>query len=373
MDKFIPEYFKVLSDNLKDLVEPELLIKSLMSGTKKMFKKTSPLGSLSDVFSEEFFRMVDVPEEDLRPRLDLFYDEIFPTLEYLTSKKEDAIEFVERSFQEGHTVVIATNPMFPLKAVEHRLRWAGLGPEKFNYSLVTAYEDFHFTKENVAYFPEILGRMGWPEDPVLMVGNDLEMDIKPAMQAGLPVFWVPDQPDNASFDNKIPVGQLVDIYPWLDAQPGENLIYSVNDLSAVKYVLYSTPAVIHGWINPKGRFDLHRVNTVEGRKILDETIINLTNLEERFLNKIYDYLASRTDVQTNLTEKFELGALVEQNEMDSPIKTFTRQRQKLLHTINEIEEGRIALLDPLEEFIHLLKEIVKNDLSVIRIAYDTCT
>ena len=180
-----------------------------------MFKKTSPLGSLSDVFSEEFFRMIDVPEENLRPRLDLFYDEIFPTLEYLTSIKEDAIEFVERSFKEGHTIVIATNPMFPLKAVEHRLRWAGLGPENFNYSLVTAYEDFHFTKENVAYFPEILGRMGWPDDPVLMVGNDLEMDIKPAMQAGLPVFWVPDQPENSSFDNKIPAGQLVDIYPMV--------------------------------------------------------------------------------------------------------------------------------------------------------------
>ena len=84
MDEFIPEYFKLLSNNLKDLVEPELLIKSLMMGTKQMFKKTSPEGSLSDVFADEFFKLIEVPEDKLRSRLDLFYDEIFPTLEYLT-------------------------------------------------------------------------------------------------------------------------------------------------------------------------------------------------------------------------------------------------------------------------------------------------
>ena len=107
-------------------------------------------------------------------------------------------------------------------------------------------------------------------------------------------------------------------------------------------------------------------------KTLDETIINLTDQEREYLHKVNDLLDSKTDLQTNLTNKYELGALAEQNEMDSPIIAFTRQRQKLLHTINEIEEGRIALLDPLDEYTHLLKEIVNNDISTIRIAYRTC-
>ena len=61
---------------------------------------------------------------------------------------------------KGHRVVIATNPFFPLKAVQHRLRWAGLPPEKYPFALVTSYETFHFTKEMVAYYPEDPGAIG---------------------------------------------------------------------------------------------------------------------------------------------------------------------------------------------------------------------
>ena len=47
MDEFIPEYFKLLSDNLKDIVNPEIMLNGLMRGTRKMLIKTSPMGTLS--------------------------------------------------------------------------------------------------------------------------------------------------------------------------------------------------------------------------------------------------------------------------------------------------------------------------------------
>jgi len=165
MDEFIPAYFKLLSLNLQDIIEPGVMFNGLMKGTNKMLKKTSPEGSLSDVFSSEFYELIQVPEKDLAPRLEYFYDEVFPELGSLTSIKPDAIEFVEKAFKQDDRVVIATNPLFPLKAVEHRLRWAGLAPEDYQFSLITAFEDFHFAKENIAYFPEIFGRLGWPDGP----------------------------------------------------------------------------------------------------------------------------------------------------------------------------------------------------------------
>ena len=87
-------------------------------------------------------------------------------------------------------MAIATNPLFPLKAIQHRLRWAGLPPEKYPFALVTSYETLHFTKETVAYYPEMLDQLGWPDDPAIMVGDDIEREVKPTQAAGMPVFWV---------------------------------------------------------------------------------------------------------------------------------------------------------------------------------------
>ena len=84
------------------------------------------------------------------------------------------MELVDWAFAKGYRVAIATDPLFPRKAVYHRIRSAGLAPERFE--LVSSFETFHFTKSHPAYFAEVLGRLGWPNEPVLMVGNDVEHD-----------------------------------------------------------------------------------------------------------------------------------------------------------------------------------------------------
>ncbi len=42
----------------------------------------------------------------------------------------------------------------------------------------------------MAYYPEMLAQLGWPDDPAVMVGDDIEREVKPTQAAGLPVFWV---------------------------------------------------------------------------------------------------------------------------------------------------------------------------------------
>ena len=68
-------------------------------------------------------------------------------------------------------------------ATNERVRWAGLDPACFE--LISSFETFHFTKTHPAYFAEMLGRLGWPDEPVVMAGNDVERDLGTAGTAGL--------------------------------------------------------------------------------------------------------------------------------------------------------------------------------------------
>jgi len=244
MENFIPAYFQALSGSLQDLVSPEIMIQALLGGTKRMMEKTDPERFLYEVFDEYFYPKIGLDRKDLHPKINKFYDDIFPDLKFLTKQRQSAIDFVDWAISEDITVVIATNPLFPLKAIYHRLRWAGLPPEDYPYAMVTSFENSHFTKENISYFPEILGQLGWPVGPVVMVGNDLKMDIEPAMAAGFPVFWVHDEIDGSKEREDIPQGRIDEVRTWLEATPTEALQHSTQKPSALVTTLRSIPAVL---------------------------------------------------------------------------------------------------------------------------------
>ncbi len=190
MQEFAPAYFSSLSSALAEDVLPEIMLPALMGGTKAMMQNEDPSLTLREVFNTHFYSRLKIKRETVQAKIDCFYDDIFPSLKYVSSQRTEAIDFVKWAFAEGHRVAVATNPLFPRKAILHRLRWAGLPPEEYPFALISSYETFHFTKEVPAYFPEFLAQMGWPEGPVVMVGNDLDMDLLPARDAGIPVFWL---------------------------------------------------------------------------------------------------------------------------------------------------------------------------------------
>ena len=243
MENFIPAYFQALSGFLKDLVSPEIMIQALLGGTKRMMENKNPERLLCDVFDDYFYPKIGLDRKDLQPKINKFYDDIFPDLKHLVKQRPAAIDFVNWAISGDIRIVIATNPIFPLKAVHHRLRWAGLAPEDYPYTLVTSYENSHFTKENISYFPEILGRLGWPDDPVVMVGNDLNMDIEPAMAAGFPVFWVHAEFDRPMERDDIPQGRIDEVRTWLEAAPIDALRHSTQSPSALVTTMLSIPAV----------------------------------------------------------------------------------------------------------------------------------
>ena len=244
MDAFIPAYFQALSGALADMVAPEVMLQALMGGTKSMLANLDPALTLREVFDAHFFPRLKLDRAVLQVRIDQFYDEVFPKLGSLTTPIPDAVRLVDWAFGEGHRVVIATNPLFPLKAIQHRLRWAGLAPEKYPFALVTSYENMHFTKETVAYYPEMLAQLGWPDDPAVMVGDDIEREVKPTRAAGLPVFWVRKAGQVSEGPADVPQGPLEAFRNWLAKSDLAALKVSITSPQALLASLRSTPAAL---------------------------------------------------------------------------------------------------------------------------------
>ena len=150
----------------------------------------------------------------------------------------------------GHEVVIATDPLFPLQATEERVRWAGLDPEQF--SLISAFETFHFSKSHIAYFAELLGRLGWPDRQIIMVGNDLQRDLVPARALGLTTFRVNGPtvrrdgivPNSGLSGGAAGDGDLTELLDWLNSSPLETYVPSFKTREAVLAMLRATPAVL---------------------------------------------------------------------------------------------------------------------------------
>ncbi len=242
MDSFIPAYFQALAKELAPHIAPELMLRALMSGTKRMMESEDFSQTLEQVFNAVFYPQINSPREEIADAIENFYDHVFPTLGGVTSPKSEAKPFIDWAFSQGYRIAIATDPFFPRKATYHRLRWAGFEPEQFE--IVSSFEHFHFTKTHPAYYAEILGRMGCPDGPVLMVGNDMERDIRPAQMLGLATYHVDDEPASPS-DPGAGYGKLADLPLWLESANPASLIPSFKSVDSVLGILSATPAVLN--------------------------------------------------------------------------------------------------------------------------------
>ena len=278
-DTFILAYFKALSAALADKVAPELMLPALMAGTQAMMTNMDPAVSLREVFDSFFFPKLGLDRSMLQPAIDQFYDEVFPSLGVMTKPIPAAVTVVDWAFSKGYRVAIATNPLFPLKAIQHRLRWAGLPPERYPFALVTSYETCHFMKESVAYYPEVLAQMGWPDDPVVMIGDDIEREVKPTQAAGLPVFLVRKPGSGSRYPTDVPQGTL-DAFPaWLENTDPETIKVKLLTTPALLATLRSTPAALATLASPLSEEDWGR-RPKPGEWTLTEILCHLRDLEQ---------------------------------------------------------------------------------------------
>lgn len=189
MDYFLKLYFQSLTEEFSDLKESEDFIKILMASTEKMIENNGQKTN-KKVFKETFFSMVEVDDKKgVMDRFDIFYDDKYPHLKKKLSLDSDSPELISLLKEKNKKLIIATNPLFPRKAITDRMKWADLDPLDFDY--ITCYEDMHYAKPNPNFYREIVERLDLDPIDCVMIGNDCQEDMV-AKEVGMSGYLIED-------------------------------------------------------------------------------------------------------------------------------------------------------------------------------------
>jgi FMN phosphatase YigB (HAD superfamily) len=188
MKAFEKLYFGAMSGYLADLIAPQELVKNIWASTTAMVKNTEHRTN-EEVFMEDFKTRIDGALEVYKDRFNKFYDTEFIKAKAAVFESKLMQESVKLLKEKGYKLIIATNPLFPLKAIYHRIRWAGFEPSEFEY--ITSYEQSHYCKPQLKFYEEILKDIEKKPEDCMMVGNDVQEDII-AGKLGLKTFLIRD-------------------------------------------------------------------------------------------------------------------------------------------------------------------------------------
>ncbi|MBR2403064.1 MAG: HAD family hydrolase [Lachnospiraceae bacterium] len=188
-ENFMKLYFGGLAKKLTPYgYEPQKLIDSIWAGTAAMVKNDGSRTN-EDTFWDIFEKSYGRPCRQDEPIFDSFYRNEFIAAKDACGFVPEAKEAVDFLKENGVTVILATNPLFPPIATENRMAWAGLSPEDF--SLYTTYDNSSYCKPNPKYYAEILQKINLNAEDCLMVGNDVAEDMV-AETLGMKVFLLTD-------------------------------------------------------------------------------------------------------------------------------------------------------------------------------------
>lgn len=328
MGNFLPAYFEALGQAFKDIAKKDAIINQVQYAAYQMTQNQDPGRFLKEVFSEHFYPPLGVTEDSCKELQDQFYNNDYPKLRGLTQVKPEAADLISWCKSQPLTLAIATNPLFPAMATRQRIQWAGLNIEDFSF--FTAYHNSHFTKPNLSYYAEVLGRLGWPDDLVVMVGDSLSYDLIPVELMGHDTFWVTH---NRKFSGKA-LGSIGDVKSWIDERINDKPTKLSKSLPVSLAILRSTPAVLH---------------TILDQLIFEDTKVKTANLSPKVIELIFEM------------------AQIEKLEFQKPLLDLHKPHEKILQSdfssrvINE--EGKWNLVA--EKSFNLFLNTRKRTLSLI--------
>lgn len=188
-DVFVKDYFGRIAAKLAPQgYEPQKLVETIWHGTGAMVKNDG-----SKTNGEAFWEVAAsvYGEQILKDKrfFDEFYETEFDKIKEVCGYHPAAAEIVQSLKEKGYRVALATNPIFPARATQWRIRWAGLKPEDFE--LYTTYENSRYCKPNLNYYREVLAQLNVCPEECLMVGNDVGEDMI-ARTLGMQVFLLTD-------------------------------------------------------------------------------------------------------------------------------------------------------------------------------------
>jgi len=193
-DEFMTAYFMRLTKVFAGLrLDAETSVKALWAGTKVMMQNDG-VKTNSDSFWEVFSEMMGLSGDRLKAiedSFDKFYETEFDSIKSILKNCDPELpgRMVRTLNSRGFTLVLATNPLFPMCAVTTRLKWVGLVPEDFK--LITNYSNSTYCKPNLNYYREIFKKLGKEPDRCIMIGNNTQEDMC-ASELGTKTFLVTD-------------------------------------------------------------------------------------------------------------------------------------------------------------------------------------
>ena len=210
---FMASFSKLLAHRIESLMPLDVFQTHMDRAVKVMIHNEGPRTN-QEVFIESFFAGLNYSPEEVMPRFEAFYAEDFRTLSQAGEFKPAVPALLSKLVVGKASVVIATNPIFPLTAIEQRLAWAGLGDLTFD--LVTSYENSCATKASSKYYQDICDAVAIAPQECLMIG-DQAWDLT-AAQIGCDTFLVPSPNTDVDGSGLIPThsGSIADLAGMLE-------------------------------------------------------------------------------------------------------------------------------------------------------------
>lgn len=220
-DKFTKAYFYALLKKLAELGLPSqseeertALAKAVWSGTYAMMNNDGSCTN-EERFFLDFSTVLNIDISHLKPQLDGFYKDEFNEVSVVCDKNPLVPKIISDLKGRGYRLAVATNPLFPLRANEARLSWAGLSLSDFEYC--TCYENSRYCKPKLEYYRKILDILGVSAADCLMVGNDVREDMA-VKELGMDVFLITDyilNVENRDID-EFPHGSWADFEEYIN-------------------------------------------------------------------------------------------------------------------------------------------------------------
>jgi FMN phosphatase YigB (HAD superfamily) len=183
---FLRNYFASLGEVVERHFPGGNVMHAILAATEAV-QRPHPGQTNRDVFYADFLTRTGIDLSASWEVFDAFYRERFPALGDGCRPRKGARRAVETALALGLDVVVATQPIFPRIAIEHRLEWAGLSD--LGLKRLTTYEIMHACKPLPDYFREAAAMAGHEPAQCLMVGDDRALDM-PASDVGMRTFYV---------------------------------------------------------------------------------------------------------------------------------------------------------------------------------------
>ena len=210
IEEFLSRYFSALGEAVSEMLDGSgdhaRAMQGIYEATSAMMQP-HPRRTNRDEFNRAYLEYTGIDIAAHAAVFERFYDAVFPGLRGQIAAHAGAREALAQARACGMRVAVATNPIFPLRAIEHRLGWAGIEPAEVDF--ITSYENMFATKPHPDYFRHVCTALELSPTECLMVGDYRMLDL-PAADVGMRTFYVGPDPD-APADYRGSLGDLVEL------------------------------------------------------------------------------------------------------------------------------------------------------------------